>query len=341
MIKKILICAVFIFVKQASAAPINEVPPGQWRADFWRFSFLTDYFTTNANLSSSGIKTFNSLPAGNKLQVYELRPKLRYNLTNRASFYVGGGVVDVSATTASIGRTNSNVTETFAGMDYILAGQYSRLVGEIEGSYSTSRYSITDTNALLSDGADFVRAQLYFFRPTSFGNPFFHFGVQYRDQGYSQLGLYGVGYEKPIGQSFLIGLGAEGEFSFISDQNTQLYRTNLTDATMGGSHYFGAYNPSFTEGRLWAGYKPEPGWQMKLGYAQTFLGTNAAYGQSVFLTFSINFDPRADAEGFARFRQSKSSARKKGQKDINDFEPEPQNINPDLFKDEQRFEPLE
>ena len=333
--------AIFHFATYAKASAIGEVPPGHWRADYWRFSMMSDYFTSTSNLSSSGTKTFNSLPNGNKVQVYEARPKLRYNTSDKSSFYLGGGIVDVSSVTGSVLRNNSGASEAFAGLDYILSGQYSRLVGELEASYAVTPYNVSNQNALLSDGADFVRAQVYFFRPYSFGNPFLHLGLQYRDQGYSQLILYGGGFEKPLGRSFLIGGGLEGEVSFISDSNNQIYRTALTDQVMGGSHYYAAYNPSYAEARLWTGYKPEDGWQFKLGLAQTFLGTNAAYGETVFLSFSINFDPRADAEGFARFRQSKSSARKKGQKDLNDFEPDPDNLNPEYFKDEQRFEPLQ
>ncbi len=347
MIKKNLLIqltialAIFYIANRSPASPIEEVPPGHWRADFWRFSVLSDYFTSTSNLSSSGTRTFNSLPNGNKVQVYEARPKLRYNSSDKSSIYAGAGIVDVNSQTGSIKRNNSGASEVYAGLDYILSGQYSRLVGEIEASYAVQPYNVSNQNALLSDGADFVRAQIYFFRPYSSGNPFLHIGMQYRDQGFSQLLLYGGGFEKPLGKAFLVGGGIEGEVSFISDSNNSIYRTALTDQVMGGSHYFAAYNPSFAEARAWVGYKPDPGWQFKLGLAQTFLGTNAAYGSTAFLSFSINFDPRAEAEGFAQFRQTRSQARKKGQKDNREFEPDPDNVNPELFKDEQRFEPLE
>lgn len=106
------------------AAPINEVPPGHWRADFWRFSVLGDYFTTHANFAPSGSQTYNSIPSGNKLQVYELRPKLRYNLTDRASVYVGGGFVDANSTTGAIVRNNSSASEAFVGADYIFSAVF-------------------------------------------------------------------------------------------------------------------------------------------------------------------------------------------------------------------------
>ncbi len=333
--------ALLAFAEYGRAGAVSEVPPGYWRADFWRFSVFTEYFSSNANLSSSGTNIFNTLPSGNKIQVYQMRPKLRYNLTEKSSAYFGGGMVNVNSSTGSVLRNNSGVSEAFVGLDYILSGKFSRLVGEIEGSYATTPFNVSGGDALLSDGADFLRAQIYFFRPYSFGNPFLHLGVEYRDQGFSQLMLYGGGFDRPLGKSFLIGAGVEGELSFLSDSNNSIYRSALTDQVMGGSHYFAAYNPSSIDARVWGGYKPEPGWQFRLGYAQTFLGTNAAYGQSLFLSFSINFDPRADDEGFARFRQAKSSARRKGQKDLKDFEPERENLNPELFKDEQRFEPLE
>ncbi len=337
--------SVFLFgvgvALSANAVAPSETPPGSWRGDFWRMSVFTDYYSSNSNLSSSGTRTFSTLPPGNKVQVYAVRPKLRYNFSEKSSLYFGGNIVNTSSVTGSVQRNNSGLGEAFVGMNYILSGQFSRLVGELEADYAATPYSATANDALLSDGANSIRAQFYFFRPYSFGNPFVHLGAQYRDQGYSQLILYGGGFEKPLGKSFLIGTGFEGELSFLSDTNSSIYRSALTDQVMGGSHYFAAYNPSFIDARIWAGYKPEPGWQFKLGYAQSFLGTNASYGQSFFLSFSLNFDPRADDEGFAQFRQSKSSARRKGQKDLNDFEPEKNNINPELYKDEQRFEPLD
>ena len=335
LVSGILTSGEFVF-----ANSIGEVPPGHWRADFWRFSVHSEYFTSDANFSSSGTKTFNKLEPGNKIQVYEIRPKLRYNISERSSYFFGGGIVGVNSNTGAILRNNSGVSEAFAGFDYILSGKFSRLVGEVEASYAPTPFSGSNGDALMSDGADFIRAQVFFFRPYSFGNPYLHIGVQYRDQGFSQLMLYGGGFEKPLGKSFLAGAGLEGELSFISDSNNSIYRTALTDQTMGGSHYFASYNPSFVDARFWGGYKPESGWQIKLGYAQSFLGTNAGYGQSVFLNFSINFDPRADDEGFAKFQQTKSSARRKGQKDLKEFEPDPERTTDELFKDEQRFEPL-
>jgi hypothetical protein len=342
MIRKNLLSLLLLFCfSKAFAARVAEVPPWKWRADYWRISLMSDYFNSNSNLDSTGTNTFNRLPVDNKIQVFEFRPHIRYNFTDRSSFYFGGGLANVTSNTGIFQRNNSNLTDGFIGFDYVLIGQKIRLLTELEASYSVTPLDNNAIDTILSDGANFFRGQFFLFRPFSFANPYAHVGLKYRDQGLAQLLLYGGGIEKPFGQSFLIGAGVEGEQPLISDTKSEAYRNLLTDRVSGGSRYFDAYNPSFLEGRGWVGFKPDPLWQIKVGASQTLSGTRSAYGQTFFFSLSINLDPRADPEGFTHFRESRSSAQKRGQKDVIQFEPQPENVNPQLFQDEERFEPLD
>lgn len=342
MIRKNLICLGFLFCfSNAFAARVAELPPWKWRADYWRISLMSDVFNSNSNLDSAGTNTFNRLPGDNKVQVFEFRPHIRYNLTDRSSFYFGAGFANVTSTTGIFQKNNSNLTDGLVGFDYVLIGQKIRLLSELEASYSALSLDNNTADALLSDGANFFRAQFFLFRPFSFANPYAHVGLKYRDQGLAQLLLFGGGVEKPFGESFLVGAGVEGEQPLISDTKTEAYRNLLSDRVMGGSRYFDAYNPSFLEGKAWLGFKPDPLWQIKVGASQTLTGTRSAYGQTYFFSLSINLDPRADPEGFTHYRESRSSAQKRGQKELIQFEPQPEDVNPKLFKDEERFEPLD
>ena len=347
MIKKFLGLVVLIVImlplcpSLSEAQRVSEIPPWKWRAHYWRLSMMTDYFSTNANLDSAGSTTFNKLPSGNKLQAVELRPHIRYNTSERSSFYCGAGLANLSTTTGVFQRNNSSATDAYVGYDYALISQNLRLVTELEASYSLAPLDNSTVDALVSDGANFLRGQFFLFRPFHFANPFAQVGLKYRDQGLSQQLLFGLGVEKPFGQSFLVGAELSGEQPLLSDTKTEGYRNLVSDRVMGGSRYYDAFNPSFLEAQGWVGFKPDPLWQIKVGVSQTLQGLRSAYGQTYFFSLSINLDPRADPEGFTHYRESRASAQKRGQKDLIQFEPQPEDVDQKIFQDEERFEPLD
>lgn len=322
-------------------ASMDEMPPSRWREDFWRVSLIGDYYNTNANFGSSNSSSYNKISSGNSFYIYEFRPRIRYNPSKTFSTYFGAGGANISSQTGTNLRTNSNFTDVYAGSDISWNGKVWRMITELEGSFNLQPTDVATKEALLSDGAHYLKIDQYLFRPFKFANPYAHFGLKYRTQGLSQLYLYGFGFEKPFAQQFLVGVGIEGEGSFVSDSQTPSYRETVTNNVNGGSHYFNAYNPAYTQIKAWVGWMPETAWQVKFGYGQEFQGANTSYGQLFYLSLSFNFDPRAERDSFEYYKDTKSEVLKQSAKKIEKFKDDAKPIDPGLFQEEERFEPFE
>lgn len=332
------ITLVVLVLAACQQAVATDLPPWRWKARAWRIDTQLSYFTTHANFDDAG-GTFERLPRDNAYSVTELRLRTRYNLLSRLSFYLGADAARATSRDANLDRENSALTDLTAGADVVLLQKWIRLIAELEGSYPLDPIDSGTTDVLTNDGVAFARASLLAYKPFRWVNSFVHSGVKYRTEGLATLLLWGVGLEKPFAQRYLIGLGLEGYRTLLSDSLRKAERTQVTNRVDGGSGTFYAYDPAVLETRVWFGWNPLDAWQLRVGYGNTLNGVRAAHGQTVFAQISFSLDPRPDRGAFQYYQNRSETIRHKTRKAIKSFDVQPEKTDPELFDNDDGFEP--
>lgn len=320
---------------QPHANALNN-PPWRWNPHVWRITMAGNYVHTNQNYDAQA-GNFVQLPAGNYLETYEFFPRARYNFSRFFSVYGGLNGADVTTQTGGRIRKKSAVNEVVLGTDILLYKGWAHLIASFEGGYPIFTIDTQTNDPLTSDGVWYAQGHLFLYRPWGFLNSYGQLGFRGRGEGLSQLLLYEFGLELPFSQSFLLGTGVGGGSTIVKDELTSIERTTVTSRVNGGSHYYYAHDPEWIEWQAWAGFSPVKAWQVKGGYAQTFNGRNGAQYPKIFLSLSFDFDPHPDRGSFDQYeprRASSPSKRSKRKKKNNAFEPDVEQIDDELFEDE-------
>ncbi len=344
-----LMASLLALILGPSAQAYLETPPLYWHEGYFRISTSGSFTTTDANYDSNR-GSFTSLPNGASVTHYQIQPRLRYSLNKKWSFYSGFSYSSVlaksNAISATAERSNSQIADAHLGTSVILPFRWARAIAELEGSFAIDSVNSQRTDALVHDGVSYGRISLFAFKSFPWFKLYTHLGFKYRDEGLAALGLWAFGIEKSWARSVLIQAGVQGSETLMGDQLVSSDRTAVTDRVLQGSHLFYAYNPASLEGQLTLGYSPTPAWQTKLGYSQSFNGTNAAQTSQIFASVSFDFDPRPSRDAFEEYRRSydyyiknRDLARKRTKKAVQEFTVDSEKINPDWTDPDDSFEP--
>jgi len=320
------------------AAANQEFPPWRLKPKIWKLSTQTSYFTTDANYAQQR-GTYADLSGDNSLTLLEQRTRARYNFNRRVSVFGGFDFTKVDTRSADFDRSNTNVSGVRLGLNYDLGQKWVRWIAEVEGFFSTDPIDVDTQEALTNDGVASVRAEMFAFRPFRWAYVFAHAGLLYRDEGLATLGLWGIGFEKPFSDRYLVGAGLDGYETVIGDELRLSDRQQIIERVNGGSFRFYSYDPALIEARAWVGWNPSDPWQLRFGGGHTLNGVRSAAGLNLFLSLAYSFDPKPDRESFQYFRSVRPEIRRKNRRALEDFKVDEEPPERDLFDQNEGFEP--
>ena len=139
-----------------------------------------------------------------------------------------------------------------------------------------------------------------------------YLGFSYRDQGRSNLFLYGIPAEYRF-QKFFLGASLEGYVSvgYDKDSTDDVVRNSYFERVMGGSRLYGAINPNLLNGSAWGGFYPLRNWKATVGVSNSITGANSAHFLSGFLVVNYAYSSgqknqrdQFDDEEQVRFRET-------------------------------------
>lgn len=279
------VCATLWISPVAQAA--TELPPWRWGQGSFGLSSTTEYFSTNANYDKTR-GSFEKLPNGNSFSSFESKLRARYGLTRQWSIYGGLGFGYSRAVDPLYERTNSSVTDVFAGADFNLPLKWIRLIPELQLGYPIYQLDPNTKTPLTSEGVGYFRATLFAHKAFKRIEFFGHGGIYIPAEGLAKRFVYGAGVDIPLGSVIAIGGGIEGYETAISDELTATERAKLTTAADVGSYRFHAYNPALMEAQGWVRFRPDRSLMIRAGYSKSINGVRSAEGQSFLLTLTFN-----------------------------------------------------
>lgn len=294
--------AATVFSQPVAAAV--ELPPWWWNQGSYGLSATTEYFRTTANYDETR-GSFQRLPNDNTFSTFETKLRARYGLTSRWSLFTGFGFAQVRAVDPLNEKTNSAVTDVFAGADFLLPLKWIRLVPEIQAGYPITAIDTKSTNPLTSEGVGYVRATLFARKVFKHLELFGHGGLYVPAEGLAKRFEYGTGLDVRLGSSISVGGGIEGYETAMPDELSLAERSKVTSAADAGSYRFYAYNPALLEAQAWIRFQPDRSLLIRAGYGKTLNGIRSAEGQSFLLTVSFNIPGRHRGSTASRTRHKR------------------------------------
>jgi hypothetical protein len=281
----LLTCA--SFSNEASALTIPETPPSAWNEGSFGLQTTSEYFSSKANYDTNR-GSFEDLPNGNSWTSFENRGKVRYAPTRNFSLFTGLGFTSSTAKDGFIEKTNSGLTEVFAGANFLLTRRWWRVVPEFEVSYPMEETEPGQSTPLTSDGVAYARAGIFLFKPYKYLRFESYLGFHFPGEGLAKRFMYSLQTEIALFGGFTVGGGVQGYETIISDDSSYLER-RITSATANAtSDRFWAYNPALIEGKAWLGLRLDKSFNVRLGYLKTVNGVRTAEGQSLLLSLNYN-----------------------------------------------------
>lgn len=338
-----LVCALG-FSSSAFAYTVPEAPPSAWNRGSFGIQTSDEYFFSHANYGDSRGE-YQSLANNQKWSSFENRIKIRMGFTDVVSVYGGLGADASSATTYSAAtnsttdKSNSNINEVYAGLDFLLARRWWRVVPEIELSYPTDETQRLQTSPLTSDGVPYANLGVFLFKPYRYLRFEGYLGFHIPGSQLATRFMYNLGTEVALFGAFSVGAAVQGYESVVSDGTSSAER-KLTQASADAtSGRFWTYNPALLEAKAWVGLRFDRSFGLRLGYAKTLNGVRTAEGQSVLLSLYFNTPgvgtPRRLApEGVAPAPSASTPTAARGGK----FRTTPEVNDPELF-DQQQSDP--
>lgn len=292
----ILFAIVSATALHAGALTAPETPPSAWSKDSVGVQTQSEYFFSHANYGESR-GSFENLSTSNKWSSFENRLKTRYGFTNAISLFGGIGASASTATNFGVDRNNSAVNEVFAGVDFLLARRWWRVVPEFEASYPTDQTTKLQTNPLTSNGAAYANLGVFLFKPYRYLRFEGYLGFHLPGEDLAKRFVYSLGAEIAMFGAFTVGGAVQGYESVVADATSNAER-KLTQATADAtSERFWAYNPALLEAKGWIGLRFDRSFGVRLGYAKTLNGVRTAEGQSVLL--SLYYNTAGNSSGYA------------------------------------------
>lgn len=317
-----------VFSRQANAVTAYEAPPGGWVESSFGLSASTEYFMSQANYENAR-GSYSRLPGDNKFSSLESKFRGRYNFTTLFSAFAGFGLGYSQATDSVYQKSNSQLTEAFAGADFLLNKKYVRLVPEVLVSMPMSPTDPNQTDPLTSDGVPYIRTGLFahkplrYFRLGAFGGfhiPLSDLGTRFAYEVTADMRLFTV---------VTIGGGINGYETFLADSSTFASRNQTALRANAGSQRFFAFEPSLIEARGWVGFRPDRSMWIRVGVAKTLNGINTAEGFALTGSIVFNSSPLIPT------KNSKSSERPDEVSAKQNFVPDSEDMDQDLFENQE------
>ncbi len=292
-----LFTGAWLSVPSAIALSVPETPPSAWNQGSFGVQTSSEYFMSKANYGDSR-GSFERLINDNRWTSFENRVKVRYGFTPTTSLFLGVGANATSATDLGIQKNNSAPTELFAGMDFLLARRWWRVVPEIEASYSFDSTTRGQTSPITSDAASYAKAGVFMFKPYKYLRFEGYLGAHIPGGNFASRFMYQLGTEVALFGAFTVGAAVQGYESLVSDTTSNLER-KFTQATADATDArFFAYNPALLEAKGWIGFRFDRAFGLRLGYLKTLNGVRSGEGQSFLLSLFYNSPGNASARRY-------------------------------------------
>lgn len=317
------------FSQKANALSVPETPPSAWNEGSFGIQTSSEYFTSKSNYDVKRGK-FEALPNGNSWNSFENRFKARFAPTRNFSLFAGTGFTSANATDLINEKSNSGLTEVFAGANFLLTRRWWRVVPEIEASYPLEETEYGQTNPTTSDGVAYARAGVFLFKPYKYMRFESYLGFHFPGQGLSKRFMYSLAAEVALFGGFTVGGGVQGYETLISDDASYAERRFTSAAANATSDRFWAYNPALIEGRAWLGLRLDKSFNVRLGYLKTVNGIRTAEGNSILLSLNYNSAGRGTRASTRESREIRVEKVPVAQKNSG-FRTQPEANDPELF----------
>ena len=309
------------------ALTVPEAPPSAWNRGSFGVQTSSEYFFSNKNYEDTR-GSFDVLPTNNKWTSFENRFRARYGFSESLSLFTGFGANAATATNNGFERTNSAATEVFAGVDFLLARRWWRVVPEFEASYAFDTPVRGQTSPMTNNGASYANAGVFFFKPYRYLRFEGYLGFHFPSEDLAKLFRYSLGTEIAMFGAFTLGASIQGYETVIGD-NTSLASRRVTQITADASSgRFQAYNPALLEARGWLGLRFDRAFGMRLGYAKTLNGVRVAEGQSLLLSLYYNSAGTKTRVSSRRVEVGPAPVAKRA----GEFRTEPEPQDPEIFE---------
>lgn len=313
----------------ANALTVPETPPSSWNRGSFGLQTSTDYFMSSANYGE-GRGSYEKLVNGNKWTSFENQIKMRYGVTPTLSFYAGTGLNGSTATDNNVQKTNSNATALFAGVDFLLARRWWRVVPEIEAGYAFDQAKAGQTAPLTSDGAAYANLGVFMFKPYRYLRFESYLGFHFPGEDLAKRFMYRLGAEVAMFGAFTVGGGVQGYESVLADGTSNVQRKITQASADATSARFWAYNAALLEANAWLGLRFDKSFGVRLGYAKTLNGVRSAEGQSILLSLYYN-SPGQPQRAIGAPTVSVGPVPIAPKARTNEFRTEPEPNDPELF----------
>lgn len=307
-----------LFPNKSYATSANEVPPSFFAARSFGASLSGDYFTTKANYETTR-GAYTRLPGDSNLTQIESKLRGRYTINRKISLFVGTAFSSVQATDLVNTKTNSQLSEALAGVDYFFGNKSYQIIPEFIGCIPIDQTKSNQLTPMTNDGVSYIKTGLFAIKPFKSFRIVGFAGLRYPIDTLAKLFLYEATFDWRLFGPFTIGAGIDGYETVSSDGSTQIERQAAATRANASSERFYSYNPSLIEARGWIGFRMDDTFWIKAGYAKTVNGLHSAEGQTVLLSLVYNSASSATSnEQNRRGDRASDDALKKFEADLED-----------------------
>jgi hypothetical protein len=279
----------FFLLSIGSASIFAEpIPP---HVGEWTFTDYASYFKSTGNFVTSNTSSTDLLN-GAYFSAIDDTLTVSYDAFPSLRFSANLGYASTTAADNLTSFTGQGLSEGGLGVQYWFRDKRWAIVPTLNGEFPFYRNTYIQTTSLLGNGTVWMEGGIWgllYYHPVT---AYAYIGYRYQDSGLAGWLTNDLGASYRL-DTARIRIGVRGETTVTNDNDTInpndiFLRNNLISNVDRGSLKYYSINPT-----VWEGYG-EFDWlfsrmfEAGLGYAQTFYGSNAAYGWTV--------------DGFIRFR---------------------------------------
>ncbi|MBX2995123.1 MAG: hypothetical protein KF681_09880 [Bdellovibrionaceae bacterium] len=271
-----------LFCGPAWAAPAGGSEFKSFRTREIDFYGQTRYYQAQGNFTKGG-NSYDSLTSGYGYEIFNFDVGARAVLHSKWAAFAQATMANATSKSPTNTRTNSNLSEAQAGLDFLLNEGTITLIPEFSISFPFEDNSVTKDVVALSDGVMTVNGRAIALMRTRVINLGAYLGYTYREKGLSSLLPYGILGEFPLG-SFTLGADLRGYASLSSDStsDTEITRDFYQCRTNGCAKRYYAMNPSLLESSAYFKWAVSRTWDVSAGFTMAITGQSTATGYGAF-----------------------------------------------------------
>jgi len=316
------------FVAHASLAAATNSSPPVASGHIWKFSWQTDFFSSNQNYQNNKTE-YLELANGGKLSTANSRISLQTPwLKNGLNLYAGANIDYAKSTLANVDRENSTVSEVFLGFKFWFDTKKTKMVSNVELVASLNKINENSDDVISSEGVHHLNLGTWIFREFGIFKPFAYLGVDLLSEGRAWF------YDLKFGNEFFFNplyfnLAARLSETIKDDDeiNQSANRFAPIDRVNGGSFKYYSINPMELAAEATFGYRTHDFIDISLSYSSQLQGLRTAKGDTVSLAIRIEFGDDLVTQNVIDRRQKSNSRSKKKVK----------SFRPALDEDEQKL----